>query len=185
MTKGEYCELRAAVEQAGFGDELRWAEEVRMPSSPEALFFEYGWVVCCSGMREQVARGVWERVKAALSEGLGVASVFNHEGKASAIQSFWDERDRRFTDFQVAWGSGEVLEWCEAQEWIGPVTKWHLAKNVGLDVAKPDRWLERVAARAGESVSCLCSRLAIETGDRVATVDLVIWRACNLGLVEV
>lgn len=65
--------------------------------------------------------------------------------------------------------------------WIGDITCWHLAKNYGHDVAKPDRHLVRIAG--DEGVHGLCARLARESGDRVATVDLVIWRAANLGMI--
>ena len=61
-----------------------------------------------------------------------------------------------------------------------PITCWHLAKNYGHDCAKPDRYLTRIAG--AEGTHDLCARLAKETGDRIATVDLVIWRAANLGL---
>jgi len=65
--------------------------------------------------------------------------------------------------------------------WIGEITKYHLGKNLGtLDTAKPDRHLVRIAG--AEGAHALCARLARATGDKVATVDVVIWRAANLGL---
>jgi hypothetical protein len=52
-----------------------------------------------------------------------------------------------------------------------------------MNVAKPDRHLERIAERTGETVADLCARLAAVSGDRIATVDYVLWRAAESGLI--
>ena len=60
---------------------------------------------------------------------------------------------------------------------IGPITAWHLAKNLGLDVAKPDRHLTRVANALGFGDAFeLCSAVATVTGEPKRVVDIVIWR---------
>lgn len=182
MTAADYATVRASVIDAGYGREVEWAQTVAPPASAFALFCEYGWVVVNSGMKNQVAERIWGRILAAIEEERPVAEVFRHPGKVVAIQAALDGRQQRFAEYGVALGEGRVVEWCESLPWIGGITKWHLAKNLGYDCAKPDRWLERVATAAGESVPGLCERLAAESGDRIGTVDLVIWRACNLGL---
>ena len=48
-----------------------------------------------------------------------------------------------------------------------------------------DRHLTRLAAREGTTPAVLCDRLALATGDSRATVDIVLWRAANLGLTQV
>jgi hypothetical protein len=61
--------------------------------------------------------------------------------------------------------------------YIGPVTVWHLAKNLGLNVSKPDRHLVRVSNRFGfKSATQFCSSIARATGERVNVVDLIVWR---------
>jgi hypothetical protein len=78
----------------------------------------------------------------------------------------------------------DKLQFCADLPWIGGITKYHLAKNLGADVAKPDVHLQRLADREGCSVDALCSRLAEETGLRVASVDTVLWRACANGVLN-
>ena len=73
------------------------------------------------------------------------------------------------------------MAWLQTLPFIVPITVYHLAKNYGFDCAKPDRHLVRIAGAEGTHE--LCARLARETGDRIATVDVVIWRAANLKLV--
>jgi hypothetical protein len=177
----EYMLLREAIAVEGYTDEIRWAEEVKAPATPEALWREYSWVVINSGMQNMVAAGIWRRVKPCVEEGGSAHAFFGHKGKADAIDDGWRLREERFCLAPLTRPT-LLVDWCGGLPWIGPITKWHLAKNLGAEVAKPDRWLERVAAVSRETVHELCARLANESGDRIATVDLVIWRACSLGL---
>lgn len=142
-------------------------------------------MVVNSGMRNTVAQGIFARVWPALSSGRPVTpALFGHAGKVSAIERVWRLRDDYLSCFR-ALGPEQVVDWCESLPWIGRVTKYHLAKNLGADVAKPDRWLERLARAEGATTDELCRRLARASGDRVATVDVVLWRACAVGALRV
>jgi hypothetical protein len=60
---------------------------------------------------------------------------------------------------------------------LGPATSYHLAKNIGLHVAKPDRHLTRIAEALGYySVQQLCTDIASTTGEPISIIDLVLWR---------
>ncbi len=60
---------------------------------------------------------------------------------------------------------------------IGRITKFHLAKNIGLaDVAKPDIWLARAAELCGfPSVNDLVHYLQKKTGESIHTIDVALW----------
>ena len=61
---------------------------------------------------------------------------------------------------------------------IGPITAWHLAKNLGLPIAKPDRHLLKLSnwLGYGENVHELCASIAESSGELVSVVDLILWR---------
>lgn len=182
MTPLRYRELRVAVIDAGFGQEVEWAQHVEAPDAAEDFAAQAIWVILCSGMKAQVARIIEARVWAVINAGKKVkGNVLGKSGKAEAIDAIWRDRDELFRAFQAA---EDKVEFCLSMPWIGNITKWHLAKNLGVDCAKPDVHLERVAAYYGTTPADLCAGLASATGDRIATVDLVIWRACNLGIVN-
>ena len=182
MTLERYMVMRQAVWAAGFREEYEWANNIKPPETAVELFCEYSWVVINAGMKEQIARKIWKKVKDAIINGWEMSSVFGHEGKVKAIEEGWRHQQKRFELFKQAEMSGTILEFCESLPYIGKITKYHLAKNLGAQVAKPDRWLERVAKQSGETVQDLCERLAKESGDRITAVDNTIWRMCNLGL---
>ena len=61
--------------------------------------------------------------------------------------------------------------------YIGRITVSHLAKNLGWDLAKPDRHLARFSERLGfSSVRDFCNTIAAATGEAVNVIDLVLWR---------
>lgn len=75
------------------------------------------------------------------------------------------------------------MEYLQTLPWICPITKYHLTKNLGLDVCKPGRHLVRIAGDYDMTPEELCEKLSKEAGDRVAMVDNGIWRAANLGFI--
>lgn len=178
MELSVYRDLRAEISARGYAHEIEWAENLVPVSDALAFWREYAWVVLNSGMKNQVAAGIWQRVRPVVEQGGSASLVFGHKGKAGAIDAVYASRAEKLAEYLAA---PDKLAYLRSLPWIGPITCWHLAKNFGHDVAKPDRHLVRIAG--AEGVDGLCSRLAGATGDRVATVDLVIWRAANLGLI--
>lgn len=192
MTADLYREVRARLAGMGHVGDWEWSQNLKPPATADALACEYTWVVLNSGMKNTVAQKIMDRVWPRLLADLPLyPTAFGHRAKALAIDLTWDRRAQLFAEF-CAFGltggdhtAAAVIAWCEALPWIGPITKYHLAKNLGVDCAKPDRWLIRLANVDGESVDDMCARLARETGDRIATVDVVLWRACAVGLLAI
>lgn len=156
-------------------DDIAWSEALCMPTSATDFAEEVIFVIANSGMNNIVARGIYDRCMAALVAGRPVIGVFGHVGKAAAIEQVWAKRTTYFDRYLAA---SDRLAYLESLPWIGPITKYHLAKNFGEDFAKPDVHLQRLADREGCTAQQLCARLAAELGLRIATVDTVLWRAC-------
>jgi len=179
MKSTTYLKLKSELIDRGFGNEIKWAENLQPCNSAIDFFAEYMWVVINSGLKAQIARIIYDRIVVAMQKGKRPSEVFNHQGKAKAIECVFKDRDREFKAYQEA---SDKLSFLETLPWIGKITKYHLAKNLGLDFCKPDRHLVRIAKMYNTTPDILCKRLAQETGDRIGTVDSVIWRSANLGL---
>ena len=177
MTPEQYFDLKERVIEAGYEYDVTWAETVGECKNANDFACEYVYVVCNSGMKAQIARVIFDRVWKALNEGWSSSAVFGHKGKTKAIDWVFDNRDTLFAAYLAA---NDKLDFLRELPWIGDTTKYHLAKNFGVDCCKPDRHLVRIAKLSGETPAELCERLATETGNRIGVVDLVIWRAANL-----
>jgi hypothetical protein len=177
-------ELRRIIEKLGpiAASDIEWAEGIRPPTDADEFALETIFVICNSGMNNIVARGIFNRVRDLLQTGKPVSgNILGRSGKASAIDTIWAEREQLLQSYLAA---PDRLAFCRTLPWIGGITCYHLAKNFGADVAKPDVHLQRLADREGVTAQALCERLARDTGYRVATVDTVLWRACAVGLIN-
>lgn len=183
MTLDEYLYYRSRIVELDAEAFIR-AGSKTPPSDATAFALRVAYVILNSGMKWSVSQLIWERLRASLTETGSVGDAFKHPGKRDAIDRMMRERVVKFEEFQAAWcdGPDAVIAFCSTLEFIGAVTKFHLAKNLGVDCAKPDVWLERVAKSGGETVETMCRRLSEGSGDRVATVDFVIWKSGERGL---
>jgi len=191
-----YLTARETVVKEGFATEIDWQDSRNLNSLTEPQFLEeFTWVVLSSGMRESVIRGLfsrvseaflsWESAKAITRKSTSCRNdalrIFNNKGKINAVMAtckiiantgfykFRDEIENNGVDF------------ISTLNFMGPATSYHLAKNIGLDVVKPDRHLVRIAQSARfKTPAALCSKIAEQTGDKVSVIDIVLWRYATL-----
>ncbi|MCY4558462.1 MAG: hypothetical protein OXF79_19215 [Chloroflexi bacterium] len=191
-----YLDLKDFVVQAGYDHELDWQADVSLETSTEVDFMrEAGWVVLSTGLREKYVRERFRLVSRAFLDWRSATeicqqsercrtramTVFANSAKIDAILEI--------VGIVAEVGYERVKESIRASEvdylrrlpYVGPVTSFHLAKNLGLDVVKPDRHLVRIARATGYASPLeMCSEIATAVGDSVAVVDLVCWRFATL-----
>jgi hypothetical protein len=141
ITKQQFFKIEKAVRKAGYSDAIQRSENVTPPKNAKAFAAEAIYVICNSGMSNVVALQIFERCMAALREGRSARTVFGHPGKAVAIDKIWSDRVVLFKEFRK---TDDLLGFCGSLPWTGEVTKYHLAKNLGADVAKPDVHINRL-----------------------------------------
>lgn len=180
ITGSTFAAVLAALGEQGT-DDVAWAESLKQPVDADDFALEAIFVICNSGMKNTVARGIYERVVKQIYAGAPVREVFKHDGKVAAIETIWFDRKELYRKFLA---SADKLAFCASMPFIGEITKYHLAKNLGADLAKPDVHLQRLAHREGVTAQQLCERLAAETGYRIGTVDTILWRACANGIIN-
>jgi len=180
MKVERYLDIKHTVMEAGHTDDIDWCEDVKPCSCAVDFFLEYLWVVCNSGMKYEIAQIIYKKILTAIIGHRDVSEVFNHAGKCKSITFVKDNKESLFKQYGEA---SDKIAFLSTLPHIGPITKYHLARNLGLDVCKPDRHLERIAGMYDTTPHALCDRLAQITGDRVGTVDIVLWWAGKMGLV--
>lgn len=129
--------------------------KTKSPPTDETDFaLRVAYVILNSGMSGTVAKDIWNRVKPSLMETGEVGDTFGHPGKRRSINQVMANRLEYFEGFRSAGTarSEAVIEFCNTLPHIGGIAKYHLGKNLGVDVAKPDVWLDRVASKSGETV---------------------------------
>lgn len=180
MDTPTYRKLKTELIKLGYGEEIEWAKNLRPCTNAFDFWVEYSWVVVSSGIKNQVARIVWNRILNAMIDGGRVSDVYGHKAKAAAIEQMWNLQAETFREYL---GANDKISFLANLPWIGEITKFHLAKNLGIPVCKPDRHLVRIARKYGLTPDAMCERLSREMGDSIAVIDSVIWRAGNLGMI--
>ena len=164
----------AYVVDAGYKHEIYWCDRVRFETTTIDDFFrEYVWAVLNAGMREQAARSIFQKYMETMD-----TTTIRHEGKRKAIEHVLDNCKVYYDQLL---SSDDKIEWFASLSWIGHITKYHLARNLGIDAVKPDRHLVRLAEQFGyETPLKMCEAIHEETSERIGVVDVILWRYCNL-----
>lgn len=167
-----------------------WRSERPENRTDRDLLAEYGWVVVSCGMTAHVTGRLWPRLTAAFRrwDPAAVAaaprdvqvealSVLKHPRKIGAILAFADSLDRHPGQMQrlAALPVPEVLAWLQTLPWVGPVSRCHLARNLGWDVVVQTGPVVRLAACLGLTPDQLVQETAARVGERIRVVDLVLW----------
>ena len=163
-----------------FLDEVEWARSLDLAkTTPEEFLEHYARAVLSAGLREQGVNTILERV---FENGVH-PDVVKHRKKREAIDQARIHFIEWFNQLKSEAGTSSQLTYLGTLPGIGPTTRFHLAQNIGIDVAKPDRHLLRLSNRFGydSDVQRMCQYLASENRERVTTIDKVLWRCCNMG----
>ena len=102
MSPEQYLDLKKALIDCGYANEIDWADDIKPCENAISFFCDYAWVVLNSGMKNQVAKKIWDKIKAALLDGKDIAEVFNHKGKVNAIKHVWLNQYRLFDAYNDA-----------------------------------------------------------------------------------
>jgi hypothetical protein len=187
-----YLSAKEFLVDSGYAREIDWQEDLCFGELTQTTFLkESAWVVLSSGMRESVVRDKfpaistafhdWTNPRAIVQTGnqcqQAALAVFGHRSKIRSIFDICRLTAEAGFDFIVTELSTNGIQFLQSLPFIGPVTSFHLAKNLGMDVVKPDRHLCRLAsALSYDSPLQMCDTIANAVGDRLAVVDLVLWR---------
>lgn len=178
MKKSDFDLLVSELIKSGYSDEIIWQRELKPCDNAYTFFMEACWVILNSGMKEQIARKIWERVQYAWELEQDLSTVFKHKGKVKALNFVNNSRVPLFEGYLAA---ENKLEYLQTIPFIGKITCYHLAKNLGHDCVKPDRHLMRIAGQYNTTPDELCERLSKETGEKKCVIDIILWRSANLG----
>lgn len=187
-----YRIAKEEVINLGYSREIEWQANQFPHNISESEFLrEAAWVVYCSGFRETTVRRYFNFISLCFLDWQSASEIIEAKNQCiAAVMPVLRNRKKHDAVVEIASrvaASGfdqfkakmlaRPIETLQELPFIGPVTSLHLAKNLGFDVAKPDRHLLRLKAYLGfPDVETMCDEFARESGDPVRVVDVVLWR---------
>jgi hypothetical protein len=159
-----YAKALQYVSQAGLDAEVSWQRSLVWETFNERdLLSQCAWVILCGGFKESVIRNLFDHISLCFCDwesaseithsadacSAAALRVFRNKAKVGAIVEMANRvHTESFDCIKLAIHSDPIGE-LQKFSYIGPITAVHLAKNLGLNVAKPDRHLVRLAERVG------------------------------------
>lgn len=152
----------------------RIASRTQLVPDFATFFEEYTYVVLASGFRATIASRLVPKMLAAEGQIDEMLEHFKNKGKVGAIASIWEKGQKDWPGLRASLSSVDALENLPR---IGPIVKFHLARNIGLkSVAKPDLHLVRYAAGHGYGdVESMMEALGQISGVTVGAADFALW----------
>lgn len=191
-----YFIAKKYVIQNGYSNEIDWQDEINLNSLTYQSFLkEYTWVVLASGLSDKVVSKVFPKIQiifrnwtdldyilqnyaTILSSSL---KIFNNKPKINALLKTVTYIKFNGFEFVKKRIYSRGIEYLKTFSFIGEATCYHLAKNIGLSCAKPDRHLLRISKSVGYNTPHdLCKVISEYIAEKIQVVDLVIWRYATL-----
>ena len=187
-----YRSAKERLSNTVFKEEIHWQARSDLSEFGESdLLREAAWVILCCGFRESVVRSWFPYISLCFCDWESASTICENAElcRATALSAFRNVRkveaiirtakyvhDIGFDRYRLAI-LADPLRSLRSLPYIGQITSYHLAKNLGTDVAKPDRHLVRFASSQGfPDVHSLCSAISQATGDPLRVVDIILWR---------
>jgi hypothetical protein len=191
-----YAAARQKVIAGGFLTEITWQESRDVAAITETEFLsQFAWVVLAAGFRDSIVRRKYPAVICAFRDFSSAREITDQaaECREAALAAFGNRRkidailvaaqrvaEIGFDAIRTKLNSSDIV-FLRTFPFMGPATSCHLAKNLGMDIVKPDRHLLRITRVAGyDSPEVMCRDISETVGERLSVVDLVLWRYATL-----
>jgi hypothetical protein len=182
-----YCNSTTELQQ-----EIEWIRSITEDTfnniDSQSFLEQYCWVVYVSGFQVNIIEAIFGELKEDfkdfnldelknMTDIRTVRKVFNSPRKAECfLKGSHMIANEGFDKFKKHVKEGGVDE-LEKLPGIGPITKYHLARNIGLiDTEKSDIWMKRAAEMCATNTSKLVDFLVGEYKLKRRVVDAIIWR---------
>jgi len=191
-----YFHAKSFIYERGYFPEVYFQETVALETLNKSDFYrEYAWVVLSSGMSEKVIKKIflnismifnnWKNPQYIIQNRRKIKTkalkVFNNRLKISALLEMANYLCQKSCSNIInsirLIGTNYLMNF----KFLGPTTSLHLAKNLGINIAKPDRHLSRMANLFGYTCpNRFCEAISSVTGEKKSVIDIVLWRYATL-----
>jgi hypothetical protein len=211
LTSKLFFDIEKRIIDSGLGEDKDSFETIkkRLVKPPvlnsEEFAEECIYVILAGGFRQKIAKRKFGEIMSFINGGGKVCeenllAIFKNANKIRAIVKIWNNRKKFRDEFYAQKTEGEKLNYLAKLPHIGEITKNHLARNLGISNVKYDVWIQRLGIAYGKSnlkegfplnndVKKLCDKMFAQleksTGLNKGYIDVVLWKACQTGILEV
>lgn len=177
--------------------------------TPEEFAEEVFYVICVAGFKQTTAKKMCNKVKDYIKEHQNpqfddMIKIYGNVNKINAIIKVWNNRVDLQKNFYSLSTPEEKLDFLSKLPHIGNITKYHIARNLGINFVKYDIWIQRLGvalygdeeyvekvsnSRLNPKIKEMCdkmfSTLESQINEKIGYIDVVLWKACQQGLLVI
>lgn len=185
-------------------DEILTNLQNRKIYSPDDFASQCIYVILAGGFSQQTAKKIHKKITETLHVSGAtfniLIQIFNNKNKISAVCKIWENRQKIRDEYYRLTTLDEKLKYLWNLPHIGKITANHLARNLGEDIVKYDIWIQRLGCKftnkkmpinngkLSDEIKDACDRmfahLVYETNLPRGYIDVVLWKACQQGLIK-
>ena len=177
--------------------------------TPEEFAEEVFYVICVAGFKQTTAKKMCNKVKDYIKEHQNpqfddMIKIYGNVNKVNAIIKVWNNRVDLQKNFYSLSTPEEKLDFLSKLPHIGNITKYHIARNLGINFVKYDIWIQRLGvalygdeeyvekvsnSKLNPKIKEMCdkmfSTLESQINEKIGYIDVVLWKACQQGLLVI
>lgn len=188
-------------------DEIRENLSCRKILNSDEFATQCVYVILAGGFSQKTAKKIHAKIMNYIYKNDanfdGLFELFHNKNKVNAICEIWNNRDVFCCEYYEKQTTDERVKYLSKLPHIGKITANHLARNLGEDVVKYDIWIQRLGCVYAENpalvkkidngklcdeVKCACDDMFVDlcnkTGLPRGYIDVVLWKACQNGLIK-
>lgn len=175
--------------------------------TPEEFSYEVFYVICVAGFKQDYAKKMCEKIIETIESKNGniniddLNEIYGNKNKVKSIFDVWQNRAEYQKKFYDIDNIKDKVNYLGTLPYVGNITKYHLARNLGLNFVKYDIWIQRLGValygdekliklvnntkllpEIKEACDIMFDNLHKITLEKVGFLDVVLWRSCQKGL---
>ena len=208
-----FCGLDRQIRAMGMDSDAQSFDEIlanltrREKLSPDAFADMCAYVILAGGFSQKTAKKIHAKIMESLhtngADADALLQLFNNKNKINAICKIWNDKDALCAGYYRLDDFDDKILFLQKLPHIGKITANHLARNLGEDVVKYDIWIQRLGCvyagnpelsadidngNVSDKIKNACdemfAHLVGETGFPRGYIDVVLWKACQIGLIK-
>ena len=208
-----FQDLDAQIRAMGMDSDAQSFDEIlqnltrREKLSPDGFAEMCAYVILAGGFSQKTAKIIhqiiMDEIRRNGANSASLLKIFNNKNKIGAICKIWQSRDALRDGYYALNNLDDKIKYLQNLPHIGKITANHLARNLGEDVVKYDIWIQRLGCafandadlsayidngKLCDNVKSACddmfAHLSRQTGLPRGYIDVVLWKACQLGLIK-
>lgn len=174
--------------------------------APDDFAKEVFYVICVAGFKQATAKKMCNKIidfidKNQFPTQEDLLKIYGNVNKTKAIIQVWNNRIKLQNEFYRLNNPEEKLVFLSNLPHIGNITKYHIARNLGINFVKYDIWIQRLGvalygnlehvekvsnSKLNPLIKEMCDKmfqiLEDKINEKVGYIDVILWKACQQGL---